>query len=163
MARHIFDVFGGAVGAAKRSSWAWLQTGVALGQVALHEGDHPPPGDPVLAGNLTFIASFDQHGRDHQLRHSDRSTLVVGCKRCPKTAVNDVMNSDTEVIALRKELERDGREAGAATIAFHLQQRHGVSPAVSTIWRILSATGFVTPPTTQAPQKQLHPLPGTSG
>ena len=42
-------------------------------------------------------------------------------------------------------MERDGHEAGAATIAFHLQRRHGVSPAVSTIWRILSARGFVTP------------------
>src|SRR6202012_2326865 len=86
---------GGAVGAVKRSSRAWSQTGIALGQVALHEGDHPPPGDPVVAGNLTFIASFDQHGRDHQLRHSHRSTLVVGCKRCPETAVNDVVNSRT--------------------------------------------------------------------
>jgi transposase len=51
---------------------------------------------------------------------------------------------EDEVIALRKQLERDGYEAGAATIAFHLQQRHAVSPAVSTIWRILSARGFVT-------------------
>ena len=51
---------------------------------------------------------------------------------------------EDEVIALRKQLERDGHEAGAATIAFHLHQRHGVSPAVSTIWRILSARGFVT-------------------
>jgi transposase InsO family protein len=52
---------------------------------------------------------------------------------------------EEEVIALRKELERDGHEAGAATIASHLQRRHGQSPAVSTIWRILSARGFVTP------------------
>ena len=52
---------------------------------------------------------------------------------------------EDEVVALRKELERDGHEAGAATIAFHLQHRHGASPAVSTIWRILSARGFVTP------------------
>jgi transposase InsO family protein len=52
---------------------------------------------------------------------------------------------EEEVIALRKELERDGHEAGAATIAFHLQRRHGDSPAVSTIWRILSARGFVIP------------------
>src|SRR5271156_431068 len=43
----------------------------------------------------TFTTSFDQHGRDHQLRHSHRSTLVVGCKRCPETAVNDVVNSRT--------------------------------------------------------------------
>jgi transposase InsO family protein len=52
---------------------------------------------------------------------------------------------EDEVVELRKELDRDGHEAGAATIAFHLEQRHGRSPAVSTIWRILSARGFVTP------------------
>jgi hypothetical protein len=46
----IFNVFGGAVRAAKRSSWVWLQARVAPGQVALDEGNHPPPRDPVLAG-----------------------------------------------------------------------------------------------------------------
>ncbi|BBY06377.1 hypothetical protein MNVI_16950 [Mycobacterium noviomagense] len=60
----------------------------------------------------------------------------------PNRTGKDIEDS---IVALRKELERDGHEAGAATIAFHLQQRHGVSPAVSTIWRILSARGFVTP------------------
>jgi transposase InsO family protein len=54
---------------------------------------------------------------------------------------------EDEIIALRKDLDRGGHEAGAATIAAHLQQRHGPDavPAVSTIWRILSARGFVTP------------------
>src|ERR1700756_4301088 len=52
---------------------------------------------------------------------------------------------ENEIVALRKELDREGHEAGAATIAFHLHQRRGTSPAVSTIWRILSARGFVTP------------------
>jgi transposase InsO family protein len=52
---------------------------------------------------------------------------------------------EDEVIAIRKELDRDGHEAGAATIAFHLERRHGQALAVSTIWRILSARGFVTP------------------
>jgi transposase len=52
---------------------------------------------------------------------------------------------ENEIVTLRKELDREGHEAGAATIAFHLEQRHGTSPAVSTIWRILSARGFVTP------------------
>jgi transposase InsO family protein len=52
---------------------------------------------------------------------------------------------EDEIIELRKELDRNGHEAGAATIAFHLEQRHGASPAVSTIWRILAARGFVTP------------------
>jgi transposase len=52
---------------------------------------------------------------------------------------------EDEIIAIRKELDRHGHEAGAATIAFHLAQRHGRSPAVSTIWRILSQRGFITP------------------
>jgi len=52
---------------------------------------------------------------------------------------------EDEIVEIRKALDRDGHEAGAATIAYHLEQRHGSSPAVSTIWRILSARGFVTP------------------
>ncbi len=52
---------------------------------------------------------------------------------------------EDEIIRIRKELDKAGHEAGAATIAFHLEQRHGATPAVSTIWRILSARGFVTP------------------
>jgi transposase InsO family protein len=54
---------------------------------------------------------------------------------------------EDEIVALRKDLDRRGHEAGAATIAAHLEHRHGPDavPAVSTIWRILSARGFVTP------------------
>jgi transposase InsO family protein len=52
---------------------------------------------------------------------------------------------EEQIVALRKELDRDGHEAGAETIAFHLEQRHGHTPSVSTIWRILTARGFVTP------------------
>lgn len=56
------------------------------------------------------------------------------------TAIED------EIVAIRKDLDKHGHEAGAATIAAHLALRHrGHSPAVSTIWRILSARGFVTP------------------
>ena len=44
---------------------------------------------------------------------------------------------EDEIIAIRKRLDRAGQEAGAATIAAHLERRHGHSPAVSTIWRIL--------------------------
>jgi transposase InsO family protein len=64
--------------------------------------------------------------------------------RSPQRTVQTV---EDEIVELRKELDRGGHEAGAATIAAHLQQRHGPAavPAVSTIWRILSARGFVTP------------------
>ena len=32
---------------------------------------------------------------------------------------------EDEIVKIRKELDRAGHEAGAATIAFHLEQRHG--------------------------------------
>jgi transposase InsO family protein len=52
---------------------------------------------------------------------------------------------EDEIVDIRKELAKAGHEAGAATIAFHLERRHGRAPAVSTIWRVLTARGFVTP------------------
>jgi len=52
---------------------------------------------------------------------------------------------EDEIIEIRKRLDRAGHEAGAATIAAHLERRHGSTPAISTIWRILSERGFVSP------------------
>ena len=59
---------------------------------------------------------------------------------------------EDEIVQIRKGLDRAGHEAGAATIAFHLEHRHGTSPAVSTIWRILNERGFVTPPPHKRPK-----------
>lgn len=57
---------------------------------------------------------------------------------------------EQEIVELRKTLVEEGLDAGAHTIGFHLERRHGTSPAVSTIWRVLSRRGFVTP----QPQKR---------
>ncbi|MGH9169127.1 MAG: helix-turn-helix domain-containing protein [Acidimicrobiia bacterium] len=57
---------------------------------------------------------------------------------------------EDEIVELRKELTEQGLDAGAHTIAFHLTRRRGTSPAPSTIWRILTRRGFVTP----QPQKR---------
>jgi transposase InsO family protein len=57
---------------------------------------------------------------------------------------------EEQIVALRKELADQGLDAGAHTISFHLERRHGSSPAVSTIWRILTRRGFVSP----QPQKR---------
>src|SRR5437588_8637760 len=54
------------------------------------------------------------------------------------------------IVELRKGLTDQGLDAGAHTIAFHLIERRGTSPAPSTIWRILTRRGFVTP----QPQKR---------
>ena len=51
---------------------------------------------------------------------------------------------EDQIVRLRKTLTKKGVDAGAETVAAHLQMA-GVSPvpAVSTIWRILSRRGFV--------------------
>jgi transposase InsO family protein len=52
---------------------------------------------------------------------------------------------EDEICAIRKDLAEVGLDAGAATIAYHLGQRHDRVPSVSTIWRVLRRRGFVTP------------------
>jgi transposase len=52
---------------------------------------------------------------------------------------------EDEIVALRKQLLDLGVDAGAATIAYHLGLRHEQVPSISTIWRVLSRRGFVTP------------------
>ena len=71
---------------------------------------------------------------------------LVPRSRRPHTSPGRIAGAvEDEIIEIRKDLDKHGHEAGAATIAAHLQARHGQAPAVSTIWRILSARGFVTP------------------
>ncbi|MGH9013795.1 MAG: IS481 family transposase [Acidimicrobiia bacterium] len=66
--------------------------------------------------------------------------------RRPRSSPHRVSEAvEDEVVELRKELRDLGHDDGAQTIAFHLEKRHGHSPAVSTIWRILSRRGFVVP------------------
>ena len=57
---------------------------------------------------------------------------------------------EEEILALRKELADQGLDAGAHTIAYHLERRGVTPPSVATIWRVLSRRGFVTP----QPQKR---------
>lgn len=57
---------------------------------------------------------------------------------------------EDEIVHIRKQLAEEGLDAGAHTIAFHLERRHGKAPAPSTIWRILRDRGFITP----QPQKR---------
>ena len=71
--------------------------------------------------------------------------------RRPRTSPHRVPEaSEQEIVELRKHLADQGLDAGAHTIAVHLERRHGNAPAVSTIWRVLSRRGFVTP----QPQKR---------
>src|SRR5262245_20411583 len=60
---------------------------------------------------------------------------------------------EDRIVALRKELTKQGLDAGAETIAAHLARdrtHDGRCPAPATIWRILHRRGFVVP----QPQKR---------
>jgi transposase InsO family protein len=71
--------------------------------------------------------------------------------RRPRASPHQIPEAlEQEIVELRKQLADEGLDAGAHTIAVHLQRRHGASPAVSSIWRVLSRRGFVTP----QPQKR---------
>ena len=51
----------------------------------------------------------------------------------------------SEILALRKQLAKDGFDAGAQTIHTHLARKHEQVPSPSTIWRVLKAEGLVAP------------------
>jgi transposase InsO family protein len=60
-----------------------------------------------------------------------------------------------EVIDLRTELEAQGHDAGAETIAYHLAQVHKDVPSLSTIWRILRREGLVVAVPQRRPRSSL--------
>jgi transposase InsO family protein len=59
------------------------------------------------------------------------------------------------IVELRSELQSNGHDAGAETIAYHLAQTHKDIPSVSTIWRILRREGLVVPERQKRPRSSL--------
>jgi transposase InsO family protein len=95
---------------------------------------------------VTLVQRFlaeGEAGLEPRSRRPQRSPQRVG------EAVED------EIVELRKELDEAGHDSGAQTIAFHLERRHGHTPAVSTIWRVLVRRGFVTPEPHKRPKSSL--------
>ncbi len=56
------------------------------------------------------------------------------------------------IVALRAELTAEGLDAGALTIRWHLTERAGSAPSVSSIWRILRRRGLVVPQPRKRPR-----------
>jgi transposase InsO family protein len=69
--------------------------------------------------------------------------LTGGSKRPHHNARALTNEQHDEIAQLRSELLGKGLDAGAQTIRFHLEQRHGHAPALSTIWRSLRNQGLV--------------------
>lgn len=72
----------------------------------------------------------------------------------PKTSPNRTSSEvEDDVVALRKELEEAGLDAGAGSIQWHLGRRGAERiPSVATIWRILDRRGFVVPEPRKRPK-----------
>jgi hypothetical protein len=51
----------------------------------------------------------------------------------------------SEILALRKQLSKDGFDAGAHTVHARLARKHEQIPSPSTIWRVLKREGLVVP------------------
>jgi len=63
------------------------------------------------------------------------------------------LDLEDRIIRLRKELSKKGLDAGAETIRAHLQSAGEPRvPAASTIWRVLTRRGFVTPQPRKRPK-----------
>ncbi len=59
------------------------------------------------------------------------------------------------IVRLRSELESQGHDAGAETIAYHLAHQHQDIPSVATIWRILRRAGLVVAERQKRPRSSL--------
>lgn len=59
---------------------------------------------------------------------------------------------EEQIVRLRKELVDLGADAGAQTLHWHLSQRGGPVPSVSSIYRLLRRRGFVTPEPRKRPR-----------
>ena len=84
--------------------------------------------------------------------------------RRPRTSPGAVPAAmEDRILRLRKELSKQGLDAGADTIRSHLLRRTPRSqtsppqvPATSTIWRVLTRRGFVTPQPQKRPKSSWH-------
>jgi transposase InsO family protein len=70
-------------------------------------------------------------------------------RSCPSEAAAETVEA---VVQVRAELEAQGHDAGAATIAYHLKSSMKAPPSRATVWRILGREGLISP----QPQKRPH-------
>ena len=78
--------------------------------------------------------------------------LTPKSKRPKTSPTRTNVDIESVIVRIRKELLEDGLDAGPTTIFLHLQQQHITPPSVSTIWRILTRRGLITP----QPKKRPH-------
>ena len=80
-------------------------------------------------------------------RAEGEAGLVARSKRPHRSPTRVPETVEDEIVAIRKQLTEFGVEAGPDTIHTHLTRAHGgTAPcSVSSVWRILTRRGFITP------------------
>ena len=120
----------------------------------------------ALASEELNVAAFcRQHGISRQTfyewRRRYRAEGLPGLEqrsRAPRTSPQRIgAGTEDAIVALRKELEGLGVDAGAGTIQWHLGRRgHAAVPSEATIWRVLVRRGFVVPEPRKRPRSSLR-------
>ena len=108
---------------------AHLREGRPVAELAASHGVH-------RSWIYKLIARYRAEGEAGLARRSRRP-------RCSPSKTPDAFVS--EILQLRKQLSKDGFDAGAQTIHTHLPRGHEQVPSPSTIWRVLKREGLVTP------------------
>jgi transposase InsO family protein len=73
-------------------------------------------------------------------------------RSCPQAVSAETVQA---VVDMRAELEAQGHDAGAATIAYHLQSRIKDAPSRATVWRILKRRGLIVAQPQKRPRSSL--------
>jgi transposase InsO family protein len=108
---------------------AHLREGRSVGELAAQHGIH-------RSWLYRLLRRYRAEGEAGLVRRSRRAHSQ------PHAVASEVVE---QVVALRGELVAEGLDAGALTIHWHLRERTGSAPSVSSVWRILRRRGLVTP------------------
>ena len=73
-------------------------------------------------------------------------------RSCPHQTPPEMVRA---IVKLRSELQSQGHDAGARTIAYHLAQEMDAPPSRSTVWRVLRREGLISPQPQKRPRCSL--------
>jgi len=110
--------------------------------------------------DVNVVRFCEQHGISTWFfydlrRRRGRGESIEPRSRAPQRVANRTpVEIEDAVVAVRKDLEGQGLDAGAATIHWHLQADATLEtvPSESTIWRILTARGLIVAEPAKAPK-----------
>ena len=118
---------------------AHLREGRSVAELAAQHGIH-------RSWLYRLLQRYRAEGETGLVRRSRRAHAQ------PRAVPTEVIE---QIVALRTELSAAGLDAGAVTIHWHLVERTGAAPSVSSIWRILRRRGLVIPEPRKRPRSSL--------